>query len=162
MATTPQQTKRNFKGTSVINQRIETVPSVDSPPIGLKTPLRKATRRGQLFDQHLDLESDIIDNFKNLLLTNYGERLMYPDLGANLLSLLNERVSSEDWNEKLTRSIVGTTRTYMPQISIESVVASPLPTLNDGFSRVKVVVTFSIQRLGIQGRQLDLTLTAAS
>jgi len=160
--TTPQNAKRNFKGGSVISERIETVPSVSSPSIGIKTPLRKATRRGQLFDQHFDLESDIIDNFKNLLLTNYGERLMYPSLGADLNSLFNERTSLDDWNEKATNLIINSTRTFMPQISIDSVLIAELPAANDGFSRVKISVIFSIQRLGIQNRQLDLNLTNAS
>jgi hypothetical protein len=160
--TTPQNTKRNFKGGSVINERIETVPSVASPPIGIKTPLRKANRRGQLFDQHFDLESDLIDNFKNLLLTNYGERLVYPSLGANLVSLFNERTSLEDWNEKATSSIVNVTRTFMPQISIDNIGITELPPMKDGFSRIKISVNFSIQRLGIQGRQIDLNITNAS
>ena len=162
-STTSTLAPRSFKGGgSVISQRIETVPTVDSPPIGIKTPLRKATKRSQLFDQHLDIESDLIDNFKNMLLTNYGERLMYPEFGANLNTLLSERLSQEDWNEKASRAIINTTQKYMPQVSVNNVVCTPQTSKNDGFSRVVVTVTYSIQRLGIQARKLDITLTAMS
>ena len=162
-STTTTLTARSFKGGgSVISQRIETVPSVDSPPIGIKTPLRKATKRGQLFDQHLDIESDIIDNFKNMILTNYGERLMYPEFGANLNMLLTERVSQDDWDEKASRTIINTTQKYMPQVSVNNVVCTPHAPKNDGLSRIIVTVTYSIQRLGIQARKLDITLTSMS
>jgi len=162
-STTSQQTARRFKGgTSVITQRIEEVPIVSSPPIGIKTPLRKATKQGQLFDQHFDIESDVIDNFKNMLMTNYGERLMYPDFGANLISLLNERVSSDEWDQQASRLITNTVQKYMPQISLGGITTKIMQSKNDGFSHLNLIVLFSIPRLGIQNRQLEINITSAS
>lgn len=162
-ATTSQNTVRRFKnGSSVITQRIEEVPIVTSPPIGIKTPLKKATKQGELFDQYFDIESDIIDNFKNMLLTNYGERLMYPDFGANLVSLFNERTSIDEWDQQASRLISATIQKYMPQITLSGLSVSQANVKNDGFSRLNLIISFSIPRLGIQNRQLNIHITNAS
>ena len=58
-----------------------------NPPIGIKTPVQFADSDG-LFAMHTDVLKNIKDNFKNLLLTNHGERLGLYDFGANLRPLV--------------------------------------------------------------------------
>ena len=44
-------------------------------PIGIKTPLSLGQDADGIFSMHFKLEDQIQDNFRNLLLTNNGERL---------------------------------------------------------------------------------------
>ena len=62
-------------------------------PIGLRTPLESGD---DIFKMHVDPVKQLSDNFRNLILTNHGERLGMFDYGANLNSirLLVSRPSS--------------------------------------------------------------------
>jgi phage baseplate assembly protein W len=157
--TTPEVTARKFKGSSVINQRIDDV-KTDSPIVyGITTPLAPPKLNGTLFNQTTDISIQVIDNFKNMLYTNHGERLAKFDFGANLKSLLSERTAREDWIQEATRLISLTTGKYMPYISINSVDVLSSPALNDGTSQITLVVTFSIAKLGIDRRRLEIQMT---
>lgn len=60
-----------------------------SVPIGIKTPLEPGTLNNEnLFKMHFNLEDQIEDNFKNLLLTKKGERLN-SDFGTNLKEIFS-------------------------------------------------------------------------
>tara|TARA_Y100000592_G_scaffold98655_1_gene172323 strand:- start:141 stop:626 length:486 start_codon:yes stop_codon:yes gene_type:complete len=58
-------------------------------PLGIKTPLESGTLNNEnLFKMHFNLEDQIEDNFKNLLLTKKGERLN-SDFGTNLKEIFS-------------------------------------------------------------------------
>jgi len=165
MASTTTITKpiRNFKGgSSPITQRIETQPAVSQTPFNVITPLQFPNTVGETFKTTTSIIDGVILDFKNLLLTNYGERLGRPDYGANLNSLLSERLSQEDWGTKASNLIRKATETYMSFISIETISIETLSQRNDGFSRVQIAIIYSILALGVQNRRLDLTLTNLS
>ncbi len=156
--TTPAVPARKFKGNSVINQRIDEVKS-DSPILyGITTPLSPPKLDGTLFNQTTDIGLQVLDNFKNMLYTNHGERLGKFDFGANLKSLLSERTSRENWTQEATRLIQLTTDKYMPYVSINSVEILTSPALNDATSRITLVVIFSIAKLGIDKRRLEIQM----
>jgi len=67
--------------------------------VGIKTPLTQFQQR-QIFDMHDNPIEQLKDNFRNLLLTNAGERLGLYDFGADLSAILfdfsaNDKVESE-------------------------------------------------------------------
>lgn len=157
--TTPAVSTRKFKGSSVINQRIDEI-TTDSPVVyGITTPLSPVKLNGTLFNQTTDIASQVLDNFKNMLYTNHGERLGKFDFGANLKSLLSERTASEDWIQEASRLIGLTTSKYMPYITIDSVEALSAPAPNNSTSLITLVVTFSIPKLGIDRRRLEIQMT---
>lgn len=161
--TTVSKPARTFKGgSSPLTQQVNAQPVRSPAPFSITTPLKFPSTVGETFKTTSDIADGIIDDFKNMLLTNYGERLAKPDFGANLSSLLSERLSSDDWNTRASSTIRNTTQKYMPYISISSVSSIELPPRNDGFSRVQVTIIFSIAKLGIQDKRLDLTLTNLS
>jgi len=56
-------------------------------PIGIKTPLELSDGKSSLFRVHFQPRDQISDNLRNLVVTNFGERLGRYDFGANLGSL---------------------------------------------------------------------------
>lgn len=158
--TTPSITSRNFKARSVINQRVDEI-KPNSPQIfGLTTPLSLAKTRGTLFNQSTDLAIQVIDNFKNMLYTNYGERLGRFDFGANLRSLLAERTSQADWDIQALKMINATTEKYMPYITVDAVETESLPPVNDAISRLNVTVIFSIPKLNVNQRKFNIEVSS--
>jgi len=161
-STTTTKTARTFKGgVTPITQRVETQTTSTPRPYGISTPLQVPKTTGETF-KTTSIAEGVIDDFKNMILTNYGERVGRPDFGANLNSLLSERLSQEDWGAKVSNLIRNTTQKYMPYVSINSISSNSLPARNDGFSRVQITIIYSVLALGIQDRRLDLTLTNLS
>lgn len=161
--TTSSKSVRSFKGgSSPITQRVDKIVPGSPTPFSVLTPLKFPNNVGDTFKVTTSVAEGVIENFKNMIMTNYGERLGKPDFGANLNSLLSERLSQEDWNSRLSNSIKNTTQKYMSYITVNSIASNELPSRNDGFSRVQVIIIYSILALGIENRRLDITLTNLS
>jgi phage baseplate assembly protein W len=158
-STTPNTPSRAFKSKSVINVRTETIQPANPNLFGLLTPLSPAKNVGSLYNTSTQIDTQVIDNFRNMLLTNHGERLILSDFGADIDNLLTERSSRPDWDQMISTQITATTEKYMPYITIDSVQTLAQPPKNDGFSRVIVGVNFSIPKLGVQNKRIDLTFT---
>ena len=82
--------------------------------IGIKTPIEYGSADG-LFAMHTDALKNIKDNFKNLLLTNHGERLGLYDFGANIRPLVFD-LGKEDFDTIAIRRINKAIAKYMPFI----------------------------------------------
>ena len=62
-------------------------------------------------------------NFKNLMLTNPGERVMLPNFGAGIRQLLLRQ--TEALFDKVRARIFGQVRTFMPFVTIEYLCKQP-------------------------------------
>ena len=89
-------------------------------PIGIKTPLRYGNTA--LFEMHTDLFDQIRDNLRNLVLTNWGERLAQYDFGANLLELSAERLARDDYDQEVAARINNAVAKWMPYVSLQEMV----------------------------------------
>src|SRR5271157_4230961 len=73
-------------------------------PIGFVTPLQLGASGEGIFKMHFDLADQVKDNLKNLIFTNWGDRVAQFDFGANLRQLTTELVSNVDFeNEAVIR-----------------------------------------------------------
>ena len=90
----------NFKssGKTAEQKSIESILK-SATPIGIKTPLRFASGDG-LYGMNYVLSDQVKDNLRNLIMTNWGERLGFYDFGGNLRSLTTEYVSLDDFDSK--------------------------------------------------------------
>lgn len=90
-------------------------------PIGIKTPLEKGNNHGEtLFKMHFNISDQIKDNLKNLIMTQKGERLGFPDYGTNLRSIYSNTSLTEDQiADMATNEISNTVSKYMPNIRLE-------------------------------------------
>ena len=98
-------------------------------PIGIKTPIELEIAQGDFVVMHRNLADNIRDNFRNMILTNRGERLLLGDFGGNLLPLAFELIDENGINGALAR-IKSTTEKYMPYISLSTF--EPLVTESEG------------------------------
>lgn len=152
----------DFKGVGLqIKDNPETFPNQNADsPIGIATPIRLSKDSGTLFEMHTSLKKQIKDNFRNMIATNHGERIMLHDFGANLKPLAYELGSESGDSESLLR-ITRTTNKYMPYVSLETF--EPIRELStDGsLTRVGVRVTFTVPSLGIEKQTIEALILSA-
>ena len=115
--------KIDFKNIGNVTNRVTRTTKVKIP-VGIKTPLRRGDLG--LFDMHFDVVNQIKDNFKNLLLTNHGERVIQTSFGANIRGLLFEHSRTGDSTllNQLAQNIKETTDIYMPFIALTNLEVS--------------------------------------
>jgi phage baseplate assembly protein W len=86
-------------------------------PIGLVTPLRFGDDSSGIFQMHFTLKSQVADNLRNLVQTNWGERLGLYDFGGNLEELAFE-LGTDAADSEAMRRIKKTVAKYMPFIDL--------------------------------------------
>ena len=64
-------------------QANESAAESENLPIGIKTPMSFGGDEG-LLKMHKTYPDALADNFRNMIMTNYGERLGHYDFGGNL------------------------------------------------------------------------------
>ena len=89
-------------------------------PIGIKTPLEKGSGFGEtLFKMHFDIADQVQDNLKNLIMTQKGERLGFPDYGTNLRKIYsNTNLPIEQVVDLATQEINKAVKKYMPSLNL--------------------------------------------
>jgi phage baseplate assembly protein W len=85
-------------------------------------------------------ERAVTQSIKNLVLTNYGERLMQPEIGCNVHAMLFEPLDVFSALEIRT-IIINTIRNYEPRVQIINV---EVAAIEDTENKVSVNLTFRI------------------
>lgn len=135
---------------------IETL--VSSPiPIGIKTPLRISDAEG-LLDVHYVLADQVNDNLRNLILTNWGERLGFYDFGANLRELTTEIVSQVDFDTTCMDRIKNAVGRWMPYIDLEEFESAVNNSNNNRTGIIDITITYNIPSLNVRQKKLVVTL----
>ena len=135
---------------------IETL--ANSPtPIGIKTPLRLSETDG-LLTMNFTLADQVNDNLRNLILTNWGERLGHYDFGANLRPLTTEFVSQNDFDSKAIERIRQTVGRWMPYIDLEDFASNVNRVDNKNTAVIDITITYNIPTLSVTGAKLKVTL----
>ena len=130
-------------------------------PIGFKTPLRFGNSADGIFEMNFTVERQIRDNLKNLLLTNYGERLGLYYYGGNLEPLLFE-FNSPDFDSMVASNIQKAVSTFMPYIqlgTLELFDASMTTLPKDADVKIKIV--YSSEDYGVINDGLELYMRIA-
>ena len=129
-------------------------------PIGFRTPLTLSSTHADLFEMHTDIKSQIRDNFRNLLASNHGDRLMVYDFGANLLPLAFE-LGAESIDLEAQRRISETTRKFMPYVSLDTFEPFRENSLDGGLARIGIRVTYSVPSLQFFNQAVEAIVFAA-
>jgi len=87
--------------------------------VSVKLPLR-VTKEDGPYGLNKDLISTVKQNFKDLVLTAPGERMMDTEFGVGVYALLFENYTSEA-KEKTRARIVEQAKYYMPFVQIRSI-----------------------------------------
>jgi len=100
------------------NKIVKDTKEFDTYAYGITLPLKRSGNG--YFEQAFTSFEQAKSNLKNLLLTKRGERVMQPEFGTGLESLLFEPMD-DSFEGKLTEVITQTVSYWLPYINIEEI-----------------------------------------
>lgn len=129
-------------------------------PIGIKVPLSLGESSDGILKMHYNIDSALADNFRNMIMTNHGERLGLYDFGANLAELAFE-LGTDEFDSEAIRRIRRTTEKYMPFIQL--LTFEPLVDRNDNkeVAKVGVRITYKVNALSQKERIIEAIVYTA-
>ena len=111
--------------------------------IGVKTPLSKHDRFGY-FDSNTEILAHEKQNLVNLMMTEFGERVIHYDLGMNLQHVLFEQ-ASDTTKHMVTENIVDAVSKWLPHLTIKRVnVAFNRDDRTVGENEIKIELGFQL------------------
>ena len=131
---------------------------IKKKPAGITTPLTINEGDDGILSTTHSAEDQIKDNFRNLILTNKGERLGRYDYGCDLRRLVTELSSYEDFEQKVMENISTSAKKYMPMIDLESFNSEYFNDTNEEVKNIKITVIYNIPLLSLVNQEIDVTL----
>ena len=113
---------------------------------GITLPVKRGNTG--FFEQSFSSFEQAKSNLLNLLLTKQGERVMQPNFGTGLHSLLFEPLT-DDFENKLTDTITKSVSYWLPYINIEEIDVKMTDEMKD-MNRADMNIQFTI------GNQIEL------
>ena len=113
---------------------------------------------------HINPIRALTDNFRNLLMTNHGERLGKFDFGANLNSVVFEYSNSPNFEQLVSDAVINTTQKFIPAISITGVstAITDISEKNDlnklGLAKVTIRVEYIIPKFKSPNLAIEIDL----
>ena len=138
-------------------QTAEETTAVSRTPFGIKTPLSLGSGEG-ILSMNYELSDQFADNLRNLLLTNWGERLGLYNFGANLKPLTSEFVSQDSFDTEAINRIRDAVQKWMPFIDLEDFSSTVDRNENKNTAIIKVTITYNIPALEVTKKSLQITL----
>ena len=138
---------------SIAQESVETTPI----PIGIKTPLQLNSIDG-FFEMHYSLEDQMADNLRNLLQTNFGERVGLYNYGANLKPLTVNFSSQDDFDAEALIRISSAISRWMPYIEPIDYISEVDRSQKLNTALIRITVGYNIQSLNVQQRKIQLVL----
>ena len=120
------------------------------------SPKLPLTTTSTHYDLINDFRENVKQNFKNLVLTHPGERIMIPEFGVGLKKYLFEHDIDSVFQEASLR-IREQTATYMPGVIILDIVKADSMNNVDLQEKVGIIIFYLIDGLGIND-QLQILL----
>lgn len=147
----------SFKNVGKTVETVKTESIKETPlPIGIKTPLRPGSNGEGVFAMHYNLADQVHDNLRNLILTNWGERLGLYDFGANLKELTSEYTSRDDFDNEAVIRIKNAVTKWMPFVQLGDF--EPLPDLETDAAFIRFRITYDIPLLNVSSKALEIIL----
>ena len=131
-------------------------------PIGFKTPLAPG---GDIFEMHTSPIKQLSDNFRNLVMTNNGERLGMFNFGANLNSVVFDYSNNTDFENIVGEAIISAANKYIPSISIGNITTQKIDVneKNDlnklGLAKMRIRINYTIPKFKSPNLALEVDLT---
>lgn len=86
--------------------------------IGVTLPLERGNTG--YFAQSTNILTQIKSNFKNLMLTRKGERVMQPEFGTNIHNMVFEQLT-EETQDNMKLSITNAVERWMPFLELQNI-----------------------------------------
>jgi len=126
-------------------------------PYGIKTPLKLGKTDG-IFEMNYSLADQFHDNLRNLLQTNWGERLGTYNFGANLKPLTTEFTNLDNFDGQAIDRIRTAVEKWMPFVELEDFVSGIDRKENKNTAIITISITYNIPVLRVNRRGLQLAL----
>ena len=149
----------NFKSVGVVESSLPITGFIARKPIpfGIATPLQIGATEGILV-MNYGLDTQFADNLRNLLLTNWGERLGQYKFGANLKPLTTELSNMIDFDNQAIQRIRDAVDTWMPFIDLENFVSTIDRNENKNTAVIKISINYNIVALNVYNKGLQIVL----
>ena len=152
--------KFNFKSSGFkTDDRKFSKPSRVLRPIGIKTPMKLGDG---LFKMSNDPVTALGDNLRNLVMTNFGERLGRYNFGTNLKATLFELSTMPNFEQRVSQIIVNAVQEFIPQISINDIRVNQSSTEEkfdrnaQGLAIIKLTIVYSVPELKSRDMGLEV------
>lgn len=126
-------------------------------PINIKMPLELGFNGG--LKLNTQIADGIRDNLKNLLQTNHGDLPIRHDYGANLLPLVAEFSSKENFNTEAANRVVEAVQKWMPIVTIKGFASQVLPDRNSRLLKIAIYVEYDVPKIQIFSEKISIVLT---
>ena len=127
-------------------------------PIGIKTPIRLSQGKTGLFEMNYNLQDQVRDNLKNLLLTNKGDRIRNYQFGADLFPLASEKLAQEDFDKQALSQIKEAANLFMPFIDLKNM-SSETKTTGDTATTVhQLTITYDIPSIRVRDDKIVVSI----
>lgn len=148
----------SFKSAGLTQQQ-RTIEAINNTPtpVGIKTPLQEGVSEG-ILAMHMSVADQMHDNLRNLILTNWGERVGLYDFGANLYPLVTEFATQEDFDAQAIQRINSAVSRWMPYVSLEDFLSEVDRVENKNTGVIKLTITYRIPALLTDKRALQVVL----
>ena len=123
------------------------------PDVALGIDLPMIAGAGAAFKLNYMSIDQAVANAKNLILTDRGERIMLPEFGCNLKSILFDPID-ESINENLEVIIKDSFDYWLPYIFINSLVV----TNNADRNRINILLSISLQDNKLDTRSIEIAV----
>lgn len=143
-------------GTTSENLQKELV-DITQNPVGIKTPLRLMPKDG-LFAMNYNIEDQIADNLRNLLQTNFGERVGLYNFGANLEPLTVNFSSQDSFDAEAVGKIATAISTWMPYVEPVDYISEVDRSEKLKTGLVRITITYNIPSLEVTDKKIQVTL----
>ncbi len=150
----------SFKSVGKTTATVQSETLDSSPiPIGIRTPVRAGiVEVDGVFAMHYEISAQVNDNLRNLIETNYGERLGLYDFGANLRELTLEITAKEDFEAEVMLRIKRAVEKWMPYVSLKGFEMTHEPEQVNKTGIVKFSVSYDLPILNVSDQAVDIIL----
>jgi phage baseplate assembly protein W len=151
---------RSFKsvgisGQDALQQRNAVIPKPIR--IGIVTPLMEGNNDEGLLAMSYNVGVQMKNNLKDLLMTNWGERVARYDYGANLEPLVTEYENGpEEFDSQAMERIMNAVQKWMPYVELENFESKPQYSVVKGVGSVIINIDYSIPRAQIPSSRLQI------
>lgn len=149
----------NFKSSGKTREQ-RTLERLNATPIpfGIKTPMQLGSEGEGILSMNYNLADQFADNLRNLILTNWGERLGLYDFGANLRPLTTEFTNQDDFDSEAISRISNAVSRWMPFVNLETFESQVDRVENKNTGIIKINVTYSIPAIEVNKRSMQVIL----
>lgn len=155
-----------FKSVGLTGQEIRTQQAALATrplPVGIITPLRLGQDNEGLLGMHYTVADTMKNNLRDLIMTNWGERLALYDYGANLAPLVTEyELGKNAFDEAAMQRISNAVSKWMPYVQLEGFDSTSQPlTTQFGLGIILITIDYSIPRAQVPTSRLQVTFAVS-